>query len=501
MDLKRINKTDEVVNFPDDYNDNLTEIEQELDNKVSNNRVKTDVPSGAVFTDTVYDDTEIKERVETLEQREKMTRYGVRRKLGATTAELERLGDSVGLVANADDSLVSYNVVRNDFDNIFPWSHMRKCVIEESGKIIYQGYPNYETSNGDYMIEIPSFYLKHTVDDDDLEYWVSAYSGQGFVKTEKFYIAQFKTSEGDKSRPNTTPLVFQALDTFRNGARSKGDGWQVIDMYGHYILRVLYQVEFAHLNSQTILGTGVTSGRYSDDSILVAESNTNTVTVSSAVGSYFEIGETVSISTTRGSSSAIAHDRLITDKQTVGENTEITLDVSAFNVGTNHIIYHVGQHTGKTLDLTSSSGQSVGRSGRQSITYRGVEDIFGNVYEWIDGTLINDRQAYTCNDPSKYSNSLTSDYKEIGYTNHETDGYVSQMGFDENYPHVEFPVKTGAGSSTGYCDNYYQNTGLRAPRVGGFWTSGATSGFFLWSLTHAPSNVNVNNGARLNLKK
>ena len=66
MNLKRINKTDEVVNFPDDYNDNLTEIEQELDNKVSNNRVKTDVPSGAVFTDTVYDDTEIKERVETL---------------------------------------------------------------------------------------------------------------------------------------------------------------------------------------------------------------------------------------------------------------------------------------------------------------------------------------------------------------------------------------------------------------------------------------------------
>ena len=64
-------------------------------------------------------------------------RYGVRRKLGATTAELERIGNAIGLVANADTNLERYNVVINDFDTIYPWSHMKKCIITDTGKVIY----------------------------------------------------------------------------------------------------------------------------------------------------------------------------------------------------------------------------------------------------------------------------------------------------------------------------------------------------------------------------
>ena len=61
-------------------------------------------------------------------------RYGVRRKLGATTAELERIGNSIGLVANADTNLESYNVVINDFDTIYPWSHMKKMYYHRHGE-------------------------------------------------------------------------------------------------------------------------------------------------------------------------------------------------------------------------------------------------------------------------------------------------------------------------------------------------------------------------------
>lgn len=495
MNLKREGANHGILEDLDNRNDNWGTLEQELDERYTKAESDTRF-APKQHTYEIID--EIEERVETLEQREKMTRYGVRRKLGATTAELERLGDSVGLVANADDSLVSYNVVRNDFDNIFPWSHMRKCVIEESGKIIYQGYPNYETSNGDYMIEIPSFYLKHTVDDEDLEYWVSAYSGQGFVKTEKFYIAQFKTSEGHRSRPYASPLVFTELSTFRNNARNKGNGWQVVDMKGHYILRVLYQIEFAHLDSQVKLGDGVTNVRYlTTDEITVAKDNTNTIDVLSDTASGFEVGETVTISTSRGSSSAIAHDRIITEKT----STTITVDGAPFNVAVGNLIYSVGQHSGKTLELTSSSGQSVGRSGRQSITYRGVEDIFGNVYENVDGTLINNRQAYTCEDPSKFANSITSDYKAVGYTNLDSNAWVSEMGYDEDNKFVEFPIKGGAGSSTGYCDHYYQEVGLRAPRVGGYFRNTSAAGVFLWDLHNSVPGVYVYSGARLLYRK
>ena len=428
----------------------------------------------------------------------KVKRYGVRRKLGATTPELERLGDAIGLVANADTSLTTYNEVQNDFDNIFPWSHMRKCIIEEDGTIIYEGYPGYGTSNGDYMIEIPSFYLKHTVGQENLEYWVSEYSGQGYEKTDKFYIAQFKTSEGHRSRPSASPLVFTELSTFRNNARNKGDGWQVIDMKGHYILRVLYQIEFAHLDSQAKLGAGVPNVRYrTTDEITVAKDNTNTIDVSSDTANGFEVGETVTIGTSRGSASAIAHDRIITEKT----STTITVNGAPFNVAVGNIIYNVGQHSGKTLELTSSSGQSVGRSGRQSISYRGVEDVFGNVYENVDGTLINNHQAYTCEDPSKFANSITSDYKAVGYTNLDSNAWVSEMGYDEDNKFVEFPIKGGAGSSTGYCDHYYQEVGLRAPRGGGNFNNGTLAGLFFWVLYNAPAASLVTSGARLLYRK
>ncbi len=472
MNLKRENANHGILEDLDNRNDNWEEIEENL--------------------------TSIISQVNDLEDREKITRYGVRRKLGATTPELERLGDAKGLIANADTSLTSYNVVENDFDNIFPWSHMRKCVIESNGRIIYEDYPGYDSSSGDYMIEVPSFYLKHTNDGEDLEYWVSEYDGAGYEKTDKFYIAQFKTSEGHRSRPYASPLVFQALDTFRNGARSKGDGWQVVDMKGHYILRVLYQIEFAHLDSQVKLGAGVTNVRYiTTDEITVAKDNTNTIDVLSDTASGFEVGETVTIGTSRGSSSAIAHDRIITEKT----STTITVDGAPFNVAVGNLIYNVGQHSGKTLELTSSSGQSVGRSGRQSITYRGVEDIFGNVYEIVDGTLINNRQAYTCEDPSKFANSITSDYKAVGYTNLDSNAWVSEMGYDEDNKFVEFPIKGGAGSSTGYCDHYYQEVGLRAPRFGGAFSYGAYAGLFLWLLHTEPTYSFVSIGARLLYRK
>lgn len=92
MNLKRENANHGILGDLDNRNDNWEEIEENL--------------------------TSIISQVNDLEDREKITRYGVRRKLGATTPELERLGDAKGLIANADTSLTSYNVVENDFDDI-----------------------------------------------------------------------------------------------------------------------------------------------------------------------------------------------------------------------------------------------------------------------------------------------------------------------------------------------------------------------------------------------
>jgi len=424
-------------------------------------------------------------------------RYGVRRKLGATTAELERIGNSIGLVANADTNLESYNVVINDFDTIYPWSHMKKCIITDTGKVIYETDPDYEVANGDYMVEVPPFYIKHTNDGEYLEYWVSELGGADYEKVDKFYIGRFKTSEGHKSIPYVAPLVSMSRPNFRTGATSKGDGWGIIDMKAHYILRTLYQVEFAHLNSQLKLGQGVSSVRYSDDDVaLIAENNTNRIVVSETTANAFEIGETISIGSSRGSVS-VAEGRLITDIKEYQDNWEIVFDGEPVDIVVGRVVSSTGQHSGKTLDLTSSSGTSKGRNGRQSISYRGVEDIFGNVWEWVDGALISDHQTYVFDNPEDYADTLTENATEIGYVNIDANGYPLEMGYDIHNKYVEFPVTLGGGSSTGYTDYYYQSTGVRAPLVGGAWSNGSSAGLFYWNLNFAPSSASVSIGSRL----
>ena len=101
-----------------------------------------------------------------------------------------------------------------------------------------------------------------------------------------------------------------------------------------------------------------------------------------------------------------------------------------------------------------------------SVIYRGIEDIFGNVRQLIDGVNINDRQAYVCTDPTKYDfEKYDGDYAQVGYVNNSSNGYISKLGYDENYPLLMLPIEcSGVSDTTGFTDNYYQNAGKMAYR-------------------------------------
>lgn len=439
-------------------------------------------------------------RLASLEE-SKVKKYGVRRVLGATTPVLERLYDAVGKVANADNDLTKYNIVQNDFDNIFPWSHMRKCIIDATGRIVYEGEASYATTVGDWMIEVPSFYLKHTNDGTYLEYAVSEFPIAGYKQTKKFYIGRFLTAEVDGihvSSPNTFPKVNLSRPGFRAKALEKGTGWQLEDMYANYILNVLYKIEFANLNSQAILGNGVTSVRYTEDDILqLAETGTNRAVLLNANANNYNIGETISMGTSRGNFAGFQY-RIITAKNDLGNGTtEIIFDGEPINTLTTYKLYQAGQKTGKTLNLLSSSGSAVGANGRASISYRGIEDVFGNTWEWIDGAIINENIGYVCLDPSKYADTLTVDYKALSYENAKSNGYAGEMGYDSNYNFAEFTVDVTGGSTTKYCDYYYQAAGLRAPLVGGNFNGSAGAGLRCWSLGGSPGGAALDIGARL----
>ena len=439
--------------------------------------------------------------------------YGIRRTLNASSTLLERLNDGIGLVANVptDDG-----AAQNDFDAVYPFSQIKECIIDATGRVHYKGDPTYAAAIGDWMVEVPLYYVKDVRTETTQDEYFSAFKLDGYripkdfiredgTVCQKIYYGRFKTGKdgtADVSRPGLVPSNYRDLASFRTGARAKGAGWQEIGInYVKDFLHKLYKIEFANLNSQTVFGPGITSVRYTSiDTAVLAETAVNRFVTTTAIAANFNVGNVVNIGTSLGGNN-VASMRVITAINALdASNSEIVFDGAAVNIAIGNIIVMVAQKTGQTINLQKPSGKLSGISGRTSFKWRGIEDPFGNLYEWVDGVLINDNKGYICNKPSLFASSLTADYKPLSYTNANTNGYPFEMGYDENYPEAQFPIAVGAGSSTGYADYYYQNTGLRGAFFGGYAADGAYAGLFFWSLYYSPSLADWYLGGRLMYK-
>lgn len=133
-----------------------------------------------------------------------------------------------------------------------------------------------------------------------------------------------------------------------------------------------------------------------------------------------------------------------------------------------------------------------------SVIYRGVEDIFGHIFQWIDGLNINNYQTYICYDPTKYvDNSFSGNYQKLGYVNYSSDGYVSKLGYDLNHPLISMPTQASGSDSTYMCDYYWRNSGQRVVCVGGFYGNGTNVGLWCWSCVYSSSYTYSYIGARL----
>ena len=439
--------------------------------------------------------------------------YGIRRTLNASSTLLERLNDGIGLVANVptDDG-----AAQNDFDAVYPFNQIKECIIDATGRIHYKGDPTYAAAIGDWMVEVPLYYVKDVRTATTQDEYFSAFKLDGyripkdFIREDgtvckKIYYGRFKTGKNgtaDVSRPGLVPSNYRDLASFRTGARAKGAGWQEVGInYVKDFLHKLYKIEFANLNSQTVFGPGITSVRYTaTDKAVLAETAVNRFVITTVTASNFSVGNVINIGTSLGGNN-VASMRVITAINVLdASNSEIVFDGAAVNIAIGNVIAMVAQKTGQTANLQKPSGKLSGISGRTSFKWRGIEDPFGNLYEWVDGVLINDNKGYICNKPSLFASTLTADYKPLSHTNANTNSYPFEMGYDENYPEAQFPIAVGAGSSTGYADYYYQNTGLRGVCFGGYATYGTAAGLFCWPLADAPSYAPWNLGGRLMYK-
>ena len=99
--------------------------------------------------------------------------------------------------------------------------------------------------------------------------------------------------------------------------------------------------------------------------------------------------------------------------------------------------------------------------------YRGIEDIYGALWQFVDGINIKDYKAYISQNSNDYAvDKFDGSYKALGYTNCSTTGqYQSAVGYDANNPIIDFATAVGGASNTYMTDYYWCAEGNRIALV------------------------------------
>lgn len=428
--------------------------------------------------------------------------YGIRRKItNNSNSAWERIFDSIGKVANATKN---GGTVENDFDNLAPWSEIKSCNYDLTTKKINAWFGDanfkFDGTNGDVFTHVPKTYWK-IYQENDYDYVLLAdYPKAGFIEVDGFFVGRYNGSVvSDDGLLHTysglVPTTSKTIGAFRTLANALGDNFSQLD-WRYFVLQMLYLVEYANYNSQSMLGNGVMNRKYVKT--IVAENNTNRAIIGSASGYY--VGQIIRIGTSDGGTQVADARKITAIEAYEGESVTgfaLTFDGAAVNIAVDNFVCTMAQETGQCDSLGMKSG-CLNNDGYHSMIYRGVENIFANIWQWVDGINIKDHLAYICKDHSKYvSDKFDGDYKPLAYTNCTSNGNPKTLGLDVDEPFFRFPTEVGGGTSTYMCDYYWQNTGNRVARVGGAFDSGASAGLWYWALSTASSNAAWGIGCRV----
>ncbi|MBB6446445.1 hypothetical protein [Bacillus benzoevorans] len=428
--------------------------------------------------------------------------YGIYWDKGSSPT-LTRTGDAIGKIANVG---TDGQFVQNDFD--------KAQIYREIGQVT--------DDYGNVFTRIPKFYIRKKSGPGFYSKEISKFKYPGFYLPWCFWdfvnskeleyvdIGSYKASlSGDgklESKPDKYPLVIKTIVDMRNYARANNvdgrKGYQQLDIHAVDILHALFHIEFATLNSQAVMA-GFTSGQYNAaHTATIAESNANRIIVANATADQYKVGQAISLGTSLGGNQ-IAYGRTITGITVYDTNNKaIAFDGAPVNIAVGNIVYNTGWKNGFSRNIAASSGSIVSNTdGKYPFVYRGIESLYGDVWQFVDGVNVNEFQTWICKNAAQYaSNVFTSPYEKLGYINANANGYPTALGFDPNYPFAQFPTAVGGGASTYYSDYYWQATGQRIAHVGGYWSNGATDGVWCWGLHYSSSDASVVIGGRL-LKK
>lgn len=157
---------------------------------------------------------------------------------------------------------------------------------------------------------------------------------------------------------------------------------------------------------------------------------------------------------------------------------------------------NAAQATGQTDILTYHTGRIIGTDNLSAVHYRWIENLWGNIWDWVDGVLIQDRLVYICNDATKYSSTITEDYISTELTTPTTTGN-NWCKTDNCYNDCYLiPATLGGSDSTYTCDYYNYDSNLRCLIVSNNFSNGSKAGLLCWHGNAAPVQAYNDSGGR-----
>lgn len=157
--------------------------------------------------------------------------------------------------------------------------------------------------------------------------------------------------------------------------------------------------------------------------------------------------------------------------------------------------------TGATTNLGNASGAVMNANNFNVVTYRGEENLWGNIWTFVDGMNINAKgihKLYVA-DHAFADSVLDGAYKDTGITLAKANGYVSAFGYNEAFDWLFVTSEVLGNSSLPVGDYFWQNHTYNAVMIallGACWSNGSSAGAFCWHVYNAPSDRFRSVGAR-----
>lgn len=381
-----------------------------------------------------------------------------------------RIAGAVNLTAGAD------------FDKFKMYGGRKRCNVSDDGTITaYYGDDNYaeDGSNGQVMVYQPKFYYLvcpvvydpidtgigyhlrkanyyvsekaragfrlhpafYDANGNELDYiLIGAYEGSIYDTSESAYLLldeqvmtvgedKFCSIAGVKPASGLTQnLTRPNIETM---AQNRGSNWHLENSKIASMEQLLCMIEMGTMNFQTAIGQGV-----------VSISDNSSYNCASLTGSTASLGNGTGRAT-----------------ETINEKG--------------------GVQTTETAD------------GKTSVSYRGVENDWGNIWKfiidpniWGNGAMGGGEPFY-CDDFNFAENKKTDNYKGAGFTVTNAGGYISAMGYSTACDWL-FMASECLGNSSLPVGDYHWVTqnlnGYRIALLGGRWTNGGSAGGFCWNL-------------------